>query len=545
MFRKFQYPLLLLFIFLFHVYVNYEVLSKSEICKIADDADIFTGCVTNISFIAPEFPRTRASLVSALNFLNFSRHNRPFFPTTTALLILPLALCKVGINEVTVTWTANSLFLLILMLSVYGIGTILYNQRTGLFAVFLASFLPMLYGHTRNTLYEFPLTSMVALSFYLLFKTNKFQSWVYSFGLGIALGLTALTKESFLAFTVIPFLYYLYCAYKAYPGKKTIRNSCFVLIVALTIAVAGRISVWIQHAKWSIYITFFLSDKQALLYYFKHIAAYTGTLLGLALLPGFMRYLKTLKHQDKTLFLWFIIPLIVYNIAPNKQLRFPIPLLPAFALIIAQELFRSVPYSKLKQLYASSLILIACAQYYIYFHDSRSLDKPFYAQYWGTDCPGRVDIKKDKYYPALMDLLGYFKKEARALPEQGDDSRSIVVFLSLLPRISNPLQYKLPVVIKHFPLVSMLQTCPRDWMPLPGEVDWSEVLRCTAVKYVIDEEPYMKTDRGGSREDVEGMLRRGFEKFRDDFTLDAIIPIGDGSRLCVYKRVASPKKDKG
>lgn len=102
---------------------------------------------------------------------------------------------------------SNCLYLGILLLSVYGIGRTVRTGKVGLYAAFLTSFYPILYGISRLSYVDYALTAMVSLSIYLLLKTDQFRSrkWSLLFGLGMGLGL--LTKWPFIAFAGAPVAY--------------------------------------------------------------------------------------------------------------------------------------------------------------------------------------------------------------------------------------------------------------------------------------------------------------------------------------------------
>ena len=102
----------------------------------------------------------------------------------------------------------NILFLAILLFSVYGIGKKLYNQKIGFLAAIFISFYPAVYSMTRTYLMDFALVAMVALSIYLLLKTDDFTNTKYSIFFGISLGLGMLTKWSF-AFFISPAILFI------------------------------------------------------------------------------------------------------------------------------------------------------------------------------------------------------------------------------------------------------------------------------------------------------------------------------------------------
>ena len=92
---------------------------------------------------------------------------------------------------------ANVVYLLVLVVAVYGLGTRLGGRRLGLLSAFLATFAPLVFAMTRYAFFEFALTALTALNIYLLLACEHFQNRRVSIVLGLALGLGALLKRTF------------------------------------------------------------------------------------------------------------------------------------------------------------------------------------------------------------------------------------------------------------------------------------------------------------------------------------------------------------
>jgi 4-amino-4-deoxy-L-arabinose transferase-like glycosyltransferase len=131
--------------------------------------------------------------------------NRPPLPFLTVLPFYRLF----GIST-DVALMSNCLYLAILLLSVYGIGCLLFSRGVGLLAAFLVSFYPVLFSISRLSYVDYAMTAMVALGIYLLVRTDGFRNrrWSLVFGLGMGLGL--LIKWPFIAFAGAPIGYVAY-----------------------------------------------------------------------------------------------------------------------------------------------------------------------------------------------------------------------------------------------------------------------------------------------------------------------------------------------
>ena len=99
---------------------------------------------------------------------------------------------------------STSLYLVILLLAVYGLGAQRGGPWLGLASAFFISIFPIVFSMSRYLYVDLALTAMVALNLCLLLRTDRFQrrgvSWLY----GVSLGLGLLTKWTFAAFTAAP-----------------------------------------------------------------------------------------------------------------------------------------------------------------------------------------------------------------------------------------------------------------------------------------------------------------------------------------------------
>ena len=114
----------------------------------------------------------------------------------------------------------NLLFLGILIASVYLFGRRLFDGKTGVLAGVLVSFFPIVHGLTREIYIDLALLAWVALAFYLLLRTDHFQSPLFSFLFGAVCGLGLLTKWTFPVFLAGPVLWVLSETFLLYSPSK-------------------------------------------------------------------------------------------------------------------------------------------------------------------------------------------------------------------------------------------------------------------------------------------------------------------------------------
>ncbi|MGQ9598146.1 MAG: ArnT family glycosyltransferase [Anaerolineae bacterium] len=99
---------------------------------------------------------------------------------------------------------STSLYLVILLLAVYGLGEQRGGPWIGLASAFFISVFPIVFSMSRYLYIDLALTAMVALNLCLLLRTARFQRKGVSLLYGVSLGLGLLTKWTFAAFAAAP-----------------------------------------------------------------------------------------------------------------------------------------------------------------------------------------------------------------------------------------------------------------------------------------------------------------------------------------------------
>jgi len=138
----------------------------------------------------------------------------------------------------------NSVYLAILVFSVYKIGEHIYSKKHGLFAAFIIATVPLIIFFSRSNFNEFLLLSLTALSYYLLLKTNHFQNRKYCVFLGLAIGFAALSRYEALVYVGTPVFINLIFSYKrTYLNKKLTKLivTNLLIIIVLSLSICG---VW-------------------------------------------------------------------------------------------------------------------------------------------------------------------------------------------------------------------------------------------------------------------------------------------------------------
>lgn len=156
--------------------------------------------------------------------LFYTEQSRSYYPPFFMLFPIPF-LWLFG-ETLNVAIMSNIVYFSILIFSVYGIGRHVHSKKAGLLAAFIVSMFPSIYGFSRMFWMDFPLTSVVALSIFLLLKTELFTSRKYSILLGVVTGVGMLVKWTFVAYLLPPLIALLL---NHWSNKKKLRLQTWLL----------------------------------------------------------------------------------------------------------------------------------------------------------------------------------------------------------------------------------------------------------------------------------------------------------------------------
>ncbi len=193
------YLVVLLGIFLFAAVTNYIVLKEDTIPFTQDISNSYENSIRLNYHLFKSKQSSLERLERVTDMLFSSQKGVLLNFVTQPTYILG------GISQDSANMT-NIFFLLLLTLSVYGIGTILSSKKTGFVAATLCLLFPQIWSSSRAYLPILAQASLVCLNIFLLLKTEQFKNLKYSIFLGIALIITILTKYSFSIFLIGPFL---------------------------------------------------------------------------------------------------------------------------------------------------------------------------------------------------------------------------------------------------------------------------------------------------------------------------------------------------
>lgn len=173
-------------------------------------------------------------------FYNFSRIKEFIeisFPIYPPLIPLSYTLFYILFGPHTkMELITNSFYLAIALCAIYGIARKLYNAQAGFLSAFVFATLPGILMMGRCTYAEFFSTCLMTTALYWLIKTDFFAKRKYALIFGIFLGLTALTKWSFLPGIIGPVLVTL--AAGCFFSKRSQTASCPIRAINLSLSIS-------------------------------------------------------------------------------------------------------------------------------------------------------------------------------------------------------------------------------------------------------------------------------------------------------------------
>ena len=328
----------------------------------------------------------------------------PFYPPFYHLSLIPIALLFGFTLDAGII--GNSFYMVILILSIYGIGKILYSRNVGLFAAFLASCYPIITSMSREYILSVMLTSITTLSYYLFLKSENFENKKYSFLFSLIYASGLMVKWTFFIYTfpavlaglwgkrvsfrdrIVQFVYYfgmiaalliipffifilgaqrwiplaleflLICILvKSFPNVpissqkaiNLISLSCISIIICFPWYAHNLINILIGMSKFAFPGFDPEGASTSWSYYLEIIQTQMGYPLVCIFAIAFVFYFVRKNRINWLIISWMTLPIIIMTFVDNKDSRYTMPTLPAMALITSTTLFyfKNIPLKKL------------------------------------------------------------------------------------------------------------------------------------------------------------------------------------------------------
>ncbi|MBU1042785.1 MAG: glycosyltransferase family 39 protein [Candidatus Omnitrophica bacterium] len=272
-------------------------------------------------------------------------------------------------------------YLVILLMSTYGIGKHLFSKKAGIIAAFLVFMYPIIFKSSRQFQLDFPLTALVSLSIFFLLKSKAFSKMSDTILFSLAAACSMLIKGQTIIFLIGPFLYTIYqsiSAHKITPDikGKILRNvtlSCLCFLIIILPWWGKFFTGALSH----LYNEVTVVDRATLLvginnnnahgggfsYYNMGLVKAMNPLLWVTFLISLVCLIKRKNKSMPLLLGWIIIPycFFVFTIIV-KGTRYLMPLLPACA-IITSGFLAETNKNRLKQL----TLIAVCVLSLVYF----------------------------------------------------------------------------------------------------------------------------------------------------------------------------------
>ena len=339
--------------------------------------------------------------------INTSGFYPPFFHISSSLLYAIFG------TDLIVSRSTNIIYLLILLLSTYGIASHLFNKNVGILSALLISTYPLVISMQKTYLLDLSLTALIAATIYFLLKGENFSNTKYTLLFAIAFSFAELTKWTAIFFIIGPVIYTiyqktqepkicLYCGKITYDNKQfcskqhekkfqrtsstishtTLKN--IILCISIIFIIAGswyipnftQVTTNLLHGQeyWgTIEGEPNVLTLDSLIWYPSAIPQQTGILLFVLLLISLI-YLATKKENfDTKLFmsLSLITPYIVFTLTKNKSARYTMPILIFFSILTAYFLIDIQTKQKFaKYLLTITIILLSIQTISLYTGDN-------------------------------------------------------------------------------------------------------------------------------------------------------------------------------
>lgn len=411
----------------------------------------------------------------------------------------------------------------------------LYNKKIGLLAAFLTPSFPLVFGHSRIAMLDYPLMCMVTFSFFLLLKTKGFSSFLFSCLFGIVFGLSELTKEAALLFVVVPLGYYFTESFLK--GEKPKVTVNFFAAVSFFLLVSG--TVYLQRENWHAFDIYFgkisIEQPMPFWYYGSDFYNVVGPVMLVFCVPFLIKALIHFKDRKVLLFLWLFVPLVLFSFSANKSMRFILPVVPAFSLIIAREIFDAHQSQWFRRIALFLLIIAATVQYGLYhgrFFSGLTKNRSY------LDA-GILSIQKDPYQNAATALLDIF--EAEEASGAGPKREKNILALFDLGQIVGSFETRVFLKRLPFKTESPIAVDPVFAERMYSKRNWEEYV--LSGDYLLDRQnefgdrETLISNQALARQSLKKKLDEAFEKHRNRFVLIAQVPVWDGSRIDVYKKI--------
>src|SRR3989338_4088758 len=451
--QKYKTAVILSSMSAFHLINNYVWLKINKSFLIFDSAVYYLFSL-RVYDVLKDILCGTLSLFKVIEIFKFAKWHGIFVSSITAPFYFLF-----GASENTAIMVNNAIFLIILIVSVYGIGRTLHSRRAGVLGSFIVTAYPVIFFNLRTYMLDVPLTAAVALSVYALLRTDNFRNKKYSLLFALAAGAGLLIKFNYAIFAAGPLGIILYRAFIAekglrkrnQEGGRAVKNFILIFIITIFIFVFFYIfkfkdifyRIWDTSCFRAFEENYFLSLFDFIKKLFCNLWIYFQALITQSVSPffslvffiGFIFYVKLKSREQWLLFFPIIIPFlfisILFYVPPGLMLRYLMPSLP-FAALISSIGISSVRHNALRRAGAGLIIFYGIFNFFSISHNLNSLPQ----EKIGGIC---VVPMRTFYYSYIS--FENIKKTLEQISKLGSDEEwKQILFLDNLPEIFFPLE---------------------------------------------------------------------------------------------------------
>lgn len=178
-------------------------------------------------------------------FLNDGLANPASIPYPPLIHLISAFCFKIFGPSMEISRNCISIFSVIFLLSMFGIGKELGDDYSGLCVMALAASSPHILNNSRLYFLDFPQTAMTSLSFWFLLKSRDFRKLNFALYFVAALTISFLVKWSTAFFIFLPILWTITSIIL---HEKMARKVSISVLAALTLMVGIQSRLWLNYA---------------------------------------------------------------------------------------------------------------------------------------------------------------------------------------------------------------------------------------------------------------------------------------------------------
>ncbi len=284
-----------------------------------------------------------------------------------AYLVAAAPLALAGPDADVAVLAVDAFFLALLFAGLYSLGREFGGPWTGVLAAAIAGFYPWLGGLARMLLLDLPAAGATALAIAALLAGRGFADRRGSLAFGLAAGLAMLTKHAAAFYLAGPFLLSLRGLTKD-PARR--RNLAAAFLVGFAVAACyyvPRVPAEVKHfakIRGGGEVEGDLSAREGANWAFYAVALVEQ--MGPAGAAAFVLALPFLLARWRGRVgwagLWFAVPWLFFSLFSNKDLRYTVPYLPAFAFATAAGL-ASIPWPRIRGVAIAAVLAVLALAY--------------------------------------------------------------------------------------------------------------------------------------------------------------------------------------